>query len=336
MTLEMKNDNLQLRTLKTYSCHPADDEGGLEMELRNSTLENFITYWLDNVKHLSVKEGTLNRLKGEAKALCGYNISSMKIRDIRLHHIQDYVNELTKSGYSYTTIAKQRLIVTAPLRYAFTANLIDRDYTVGVKMPKRESVVKQSKEVVALSESEQEALRAALHKDPRTSSYIIEFVLETGLRVGEAQALTWKCVDFRRKCITIRATALNSKQCIVKIQASPKTKSSERTIPLSKRAVEILDVMSKQKYNEFVFTDKGELINYGRISKHYKTVCERHGITYCGVHSLRHTFATNCYYKGCNIKILSKLLGHSSTTITYNTYINLYGDGLEEMRSVLD
>ena len=53
------------------------------------------------------------------------------------------------------------------------------------------------------------------------------------------------------------------------------------------------------------------------------------------MHVFRHTFATNCYYRGCDVKILSKLLGHSSVTVTYNTYIHLFGDALEEMRAVL-
>ena len=44
---------------------------------------------------------------------------------------------------------------------------------------------------------------------------------------------------------------------------------------------------------------------------------------------------TNCYYRGCNVKIMSKLLGHADVTVTYNIYIHLFGDALEEMRSVI-
>ena len=53
------------------------------------------------------------------------------------------------------------------------------------------------------------------------------------------------------------------------------------------------------------------------------------------MHAFRHTFATNCYERGCDVKILSKLLGHSDVAITYNIYIHLYGDALEEMRRVV-
>ena len=47
------------------------------------------------------------------------------------------------------------------------------------------------------------------------------------------------------------------------------------------------------------------------------------------------TFATNCYYKGVNVKVLSKLLGHADVNVTYNIYVHLYGDGFDEMYSAL-
>ena len=36
-----------------------------------------------------------------------------------------------------------------------------------------------------------------------------------------------------------------------------------------------------------------------------------------------------------DIKILSKLLGHADVNITYNIYVNLYGDAFEEMYDAL-
>ena len=40
-----------------------------------------------------------------------------------------------------------------------------------------------------------------------------------------------------------------------------------------------------------------------------------------GVHALRHTYATRLFEKGVDIKIISELLGHSSTEITYRIYV---------------
>ena len=58
-------------------------------------------------------------------------------------------------------------------------------------------------------------------------------------------------------------------------------------------------------------------------------------VPYRGEHVFRHTFATNCYHKGVDVKILSRLLGHADVNITYNIYVHLYGDGFDEMYAAL-
>lgn len=304
------------------------------MELRNSQLYDYVVYWIENIKKNTVKVGTLNRLKTEAYAMKNYAIASMRICDIKLHHIQTYISQLVENGYAYTTIAKQRLIVTAPLRYAYQTELIDRDCTHGVIMPAKSMVGKQEKEVAALSPDEQVSFRNVVQRNPKITDAILEFVLETGLRIGEAQALTWNDVDTKNGILHVRSTVINSVDPVV--QSTPKTRSSIRTIPMSKRAIEIIEAVGSLHKHKYVFSDSELPMKYDRIQKRFLHICSEVGIPNRGIHSLRHTFATNCYYKGCDIKILSKLLGHASTSITYNTYINLYGDGLEAMRAIIN
>ena len=43
----------------------------------------------------------------------------------------------------------------------------------------------------------------------------------------------------------------------------------------------------------------------------------------CGVHTLRHTFASMLFQNGCDIKVVSEILGHSDTKITENIYIHV-------------
>jgi site-specific recombinase XerD len=86
----------------------------------------------------------------------------------------------------------------------------------------------------------------------------------------------------------------------------------------------------------YIFQDAdGGPISYEAMRYQIGKACENANVEYRGQHVFRHTFATNCYKNGADVKILSKLLGHSSVAITYNTYIHLYGDALEEMRSVV-
>jgi integrase len=49
------------------------------------------------------------------------------------------------------------------------------------------------------------------------------------------------------------------------------------------------------------------------------------GVEHRGLHTLRHSFASNLYTRGVEVKIISKLLGHASVEITYNRYIHFFG-----------
>lgn len=60
------------------------------------------------------------------------------------------------------------------------------------------------------------------------------------------------------------------------------------------------------------------------------------GIRKCGIHTLRHTFAGMLFHKGVDVKIVSKLLGHSTVKITYDIYVHLFDKDISHVTSVLD
>jgi integrase len=55
-----------------------------------------------------------------------------------------------------------------------------------------------------------------------------------------------------------------------------------------------------------------------------------------GFHALRHYFATLLIFAGANVKTVQMALGHSSPTITLNTYTGLWPDQLDRTRSLVD
>lgn len=81
---------------------------------------------------------------------------------------------------------------------------------------------------------------------------------------------------------------------------------------------------------QWVFNNPdNERLSYEALRHQTRKLCEEAKAEYRGEHVFRHTFATNCYYKGVNVKVLSKLLGHADIHVTNNIYIHLYGDGLD-------
>lgn len=301
------------------------------------SLTSYIAEWLATFKETTVKQSTYDRLLTSVKALEGFTIASMPIGEITCIDIQQYVNDLTKRGYGLSTIKKQMRIVTAPLKQASALHIIPADPGIGIRLPSRYNVSKPERLIEAYNTQEQTALLNVLSSGRRTGYFAIALMIETGLRVGEVLALRWQDVQLTRKRINVRNTVVrlaNKKQSFV--QDSVKSESSRRTIPLTPEAINILEEQYARRVNEWVFAnDDGERLSYEALRYQTRKACEEAGIEYRGEHVFRHTFATNCYHKGIDVKILSRLLGHADVNITYNLYIHLYGDGFDEMYSAL-
>ena len=301
------------------------------------SLTSYIAEWLTTFKQTTVKQSTYDRLLTSVKALEGFEIATMPIGEITCIDIQRYVNELIKRGYGLSTIKKQMRIVTAPLKQASALHIISADPGIGIRLPSRYNVAKPERLIEAYTDEEQIALRSVLSGRQRNGYAAIALMIETGLRVGEALALRWQDVQLSRKRIYVRNTVVrlaNKKQSFV--QDSVKSESSRRTIPLTPEAINILEEQYARRANEWVFVnDDGERLSYEALRYQTRKACEEAGIEYRGEHVFRHTFATNCYHKGIDVKILSRLLGHADVNITYNLYIHLYGDGFDEMYSAL-
>lgn len=301
------------------------------------TLLNFIDVWLELFKKNSIKIASFARLQSSKETLKKYEISQKKICEISFFDIQRYINTLVDDGYSLSNIKKQVLIVTAPLKQAAAMRIIGADPSVGVRMPSEAKVQKKAREVVAYTKEEQEKLWQKIIQNISNVGYLaVAFEIETGLRAGELLALKWSDVDIEHCKMRIHATILNPQYTNkASYQDSAKSKSSHRTIPLTPKAIVILKHLKERRTTEWVFEQNGERYSYQKLTYQTKKLCREAKIPYHGEHVFRHTFATNCYYKGIDVKILSRLMGHSSVQVTYNIYINLYGDGFDDMYAAL-
>ena len=142
---------------------------------------------------------------------------------------------------------------------------------------------------------------------------IVIFLINTGLRLGELTNLEWNDVDLNQRIIKISA----------KEDWVPKAKQ-ERQIPLNEAAFQVLN--NKQNRAGYIFTTStGNTLNH--TLRRFKRVCKKAGIENACLHTLRHTFASHLVMSGVDIMTVSKLLGHSSITMT-EKYAHLAPDHL--------
>lgn len=303
------------------------------------TLGKAIEKWVMTTKRVSVKAATYDRLLTSLELMKRYKIYRTRLEDLEVSDIQCYINELADAGYSLSTIKKQFHLISAFISYSNLIGDIQRPLHKGVKLPSETTVKKRKREIVAYTREEQKRLKNVLMRGDSPAYNVVLVMLETGMRIGEVLALCWDDINWTRKSIRIGKTVVNiSNTRRSFVQDSAKSYTSNRTIPMSTDCYELLKFLKStdEVGSDFVFHDeRGDYISYESVRWWIGKACQEAGVPYHGMHVFRHTFATNCYENGCDVKILSKLLGHSDVTITYNIYIHLFGDALEEMRSIL-
>ena len=117
------------------------------------------------------------------------------------------------------------------------------------------------------------------------------------------------------------------------VQRTTKTESGKRTIPLNSKAMEAIQHLKMQQVIgcPYVFaTQTREHVGYRHLLTTMEHACEAAGVEHRGLHALRHSFASNLYSRGVEVKVISKLLGHASVEITYNRYIHFFEGDIDD------
>lgn len=161
---------------------------------------------------------------------------------------------------------------------------------------------------------------------------LFETLYYCGLRRSEARGLQWRHIDFKNHTLTIAQQVLNlagnnaSSSWYI---ASPKTESSNRTIPVPE--VLLKDLAELKKSNErfskfkqtwFVFGDDVP-ITYHQIYSRNNNYCKKAGLRHIRIHDFRHSCASALISASAPITAVSNYLGHSETTETLETYTHL-------------
>ena len=165
------------------------------------------------------------------------------------------------------------------------------------------------------------------------------FLMFTGARMNEANALTWRDVDLAKGTATI------SKSVVAKTKTkdglflitSPKTPNSNRTIPIPKRAAECLKTLNRENDDDFIFGGKRPLAETS-ITKAKDAAIKKAGLHRIRVHDFRHSFTSMLVNNlGVdNILVISRLLGHASVQETLKTYSHLWRGEVERIASKLN
>ena len=305
---------------------------------KDMTVNEWFEYWFNEIKGNNIRENSKicyrNRYRKNIK---GY-IGDMLLTEVMPLHCQNILNKMS-SSCAEATIAKTRLVMYMLFDSALENELIKSNPVK--RSVKSKSEVKQKPRRV-LTKREQEAFMNVIQGSTYYNQYA--FILQTGLRVGELNALRWSDVDLEKRMIHISQTIAceGKEKCLI---GETKTISGKRDIPLTQEAVRILikqkEILSHLKVIPIEFADYVFINSNGRpttratYNKALKRIAEKAEIEHLSMHTLRHTFATRCIEAGMRPKTLQMILGHAKINTTMEIYVHVtYDEKEKELRNV--
>ncbi|MDR1015428.1 MAG: site-specific integrase [Coriobacteriales bacterium] len=114
-----------------------------------------------------------------------------------------------------------------------------------------------------------------------------------------------------------------------------KNEHSYRTLPVPALALEHLAPLCRDRVGP-VCVHRGQRMTQHQAQKLMRGFVERHGLPRLTCQSLRHSFATAALKAGVPVELVSRMLGHSSITTTYNRYVRPTKDDVMQVAEMLD
>ena len=263
-------------------------------------------------------------------------LGTKKIRDIRKDHIRDMMNQLHAEGVSSKGIKDTLSLLCSIMKDAADiAEIIPKNPCNGLKPPKR-----SQEEDAALAQKHRyltpEEIRIFFKYAEESAYYnLFSFLYLTGMRCGEACALTWKDIDEEAGLIHITKTVSRVDDRTFMI-STPKTRDSKRDNELTP---EIEAVLRKQKVqqvalhgfaavggDQLIFTTrKHDLIRQSNISPVIRCICKNateagEPIEAFTSHTFRHTYISLEVAKGIPLNVIAKQMGHTNSITLQKHY----------------
>lgn len=311
------------------------------MEQIDYDIDDFISYC--EVKNLSKKtvasyEQTLRLFAIFLKRECNIKEAG-EVKEI---HIREYMKNLQERG-KYTVVAnentkkvnfpehredyKKDISKTTINNYirnikVFFNYMYDNRYINNNPIRRVKQLKNQRKVVGYIDDTNMNKLLKSfdLSKFHEYRDYIIaQLIFDTGMRIGETLLIKESDIDYVRRTILLPADNTKGKKDRYVFFSAEMLKQLKRW----------LQYKDRYKESEYIFcTTKGSNLKVSNYETNFKKYGTRIGQNDIHPHMLRNNFAKRFIMNGGDIYTLSKILGHSSVTVTEEAYMDLQNEDL--------
>lgn len=299
-------------------------KNGSFLEKDNLGTSGWIETWLETYKS-EVSDSTYKMYETAARIHVTPSVGSAKLKSVRNHHLQSILTKMAES-HSKHTVEIVKLTICQIFRTAHQNGLIERDPSIGLVARGHAAENRR-----ALKEDEQKIFLSACFGKMEWMYPV--FLYYTGLRRGEALALTVSDIDLMGKTVTVNKTVkFKSNQPYI---GPPKSKAAYRSVPLPPPLFSMLSTYMCGLSGLVLFPMKdGRLTTLSSFRKMWarlqKTLNSEAGgnsnlqaFSPVVPHMLRHTYATRLYDLDVDVKTAQRWLGHEDPMVTMKIYTHL-------------
>jgi integrase len=311
-------------------------DNGTHVDKSKETIKQFAERWMETYTATNCTIRTQIGYQGNIDRYIVPAIGKVSVQNLSGSQVQAIYAGMLERGLSHTTILHVHRVLKQMLACAVKWGVIAKNSADGATPPKREKTQMPMWGAATI--------RQFLDESKGTRyAHIFEFAVMTGLRRSEICGLKWDAVDLESSRLEVVAT-LQQIRGRGLVTGAPKTKKSRRNITLGPATIELLRVVQGTQQlakleagplwqdTGYVFTNPdGSPVLPGTLTMNFRYLARELGMPPLTLHGLRHAFATLALQAGMNPKVVSEALGHSSVTITLDTYSHVLPNMQDEL-----
>ena len=320
-----------------------DQQQGLPVTSDRQTVEQFLERWLVDVAAPKLRSSTYVSYQSKCKLYIIPAIGRIPLLKLEPQQVQAMMNGMTKRGLSPRTVQYTRAILRKSLNQALKWGIVGRNVAALTEAPRVERP-----EMLSLDPEQASRLLDTVKGDRLEALYAVALAL--GLRQGEALGLRWQDVDLDTGTLRVRVS-LQRLSGQPPILVEPKTRQSRRTLPIPHEVAAQLRAHRTRQLAErlragrawqgedwgLVFTNvAGEPLAKGTVIKQYKRHLAAAGLPVLRFHDLRHSCASLLVAQGVHPRVVMEILGHSTITLTMNTYSHVLPQAQRDATNLMD
>lgn len=314
------------------------------------TLKQFLEDWLEE-ESASVRYKTAKYYRNMCVKHLIPALGHIKLKALTQHDVRDFLKSkisqkspTTGKPFAPATVKGMQRTLSVALNHAYSAGMISKNVAEAKAIGRIRYTVDETpteEKIRALSPEQAKALVHAADLAGWNHGMLITMLIATGMRVGEALALSWDEVDLATGCLHIRWTLQRQDGKLVRVK--PKSAKSNRSVYLPSSVLEKLKQYRRtvedrrslagtawkgNPWNLILVTTIGSAHNERNVLRAFQNhILPAAGLPKMRIHDLRHSFTTISIGRGCDLKTVSATLGHSSTGFTMSTYSHVLDSG---------